>query len=382
MAMMDPMAGQFTVGRYDYASQLAGEEQRLLADISALLQGGGYVLGSAVAEFENSFRRFLDYDGDVIGVNSGTDALILALDGLGVEHGDEVITVANTFHATALAITRVGARPILVDCDPETFLIDVPAVRASVGARTKAILPVHLYGQAADCAELFKVANDHDLLLIEDCAQAIGAYSSEGQIGTIGDAGCFSFVPSKNLAAAGDAGAIVIRDGGVAERIRMLRSFGQSEQNVHEVRGYNSRLDSIQALVLLRKLPYLDEWNKARMSIAGYYREALADLPIRFQQHAGRGEHVYHLFQIRARNGTERDELLHFLLEAGIDAVVRYPVPIHLQPAFRDLGYRRGQFPNAEALSAETLCLPLYPSLDEKSMQYVCGQVRLYYADR
>ena len=360
----------FKVPRYDYPAQFSCEHD-LLAAIRSLLLDGGYILGPQVTAFEEEFARYIGGGTAVVGVNSGTDALVLALDALGVGPGDVVITAANTFHGTALAIRRVGATPALVDCDPRTYLMDIGQLSSCLTERTRAVLPVHLYGQALDMTQLRQIADARGLLLVEDCAQAVGARSGGASVGTLGDAGCWSFAPSKNLAAAGDGGAVTVRDHALADRLRLLRHFGQHQQNEHELPGYNSRLDAIQALVLSHKLPRLDEWNASRLAIAARYREALAGLPLSFQEGARSGEHVYHLFQVRTGSRQERDRILSFLRESSVDAVIRYPHPIHLQNAFRDLGYQPGQFPVAEALAAETLCLPLFPSMDLSSVDYV-----------
>jgi dTDP-4-amino-4,6-dideoxygalactose transaminase len=373
------MTDHFKVSRYDYSAQFSDCGQTLLPGIRRVLANGGYILGPAVSEFENELARFLGGDIQVSSVNSGTDALILALEALGIGPGDEVITVANTFHGTALAIRRVGATPVLVDCRPDTYLMDLQQVEASITERTRAVLPVHLYGQAVNMDLVQGLASNHGLLVIEDCAQAIGARSNGTHVGTISDAGCWSFGPAKNLAAAGDGGAITVRDPALSRRLRLLRHFGQEQQNEHELLGHNSRLDTIQAMVLLHKLPHLTRWNSRRVEVAASYRDALRDLPLQFQEGARAGEHVYHLFQVRTQDGERRDGLLRHLREAGVDAVVRYPSPLHLQPAFRDLGYQNGRFPVSEALANETLCLPLHPSLLQDSVDYVSEQVHLFF---
>jgi dTDP-4-amino-4,6-dideoxygalactose transaminase len=373
------MTDHFMVSRYDYSAQFSDCEQTLLLNIREVLVNGGYILGPAVSEFENELAGFLGGDVHAASVNSGTDALILALEALGIGPGDEVITVANTFHGTALAIRRVGATPVLVDCRPDTYLMDLQQAEASITERTRAVLPVHLYGQTVNMDMMQVLAGKYGLLVIEDCAQAIGALSNGTHVGTTSDAGCWSFGPAKNLAAAGDAGAITVRDPALARRLRLMRHFGQEDQNEHELLGHNSRLDTIQAMVLLHKLPHIDKWNARRAEVAASYRDALRDLPLQFQEGAGAGEHVYHLFQVRTQDRPQRDGLLRYLREANVDAVVRYPYPLHLQPAFHDLGYRQGRFPVSEALANETLCLPLHPSLHQDSVDYVSEQVHRFF---
>lgn len=369
---------RWQVPRYDYSSQFPGLKEKLLPQIERLMHDGNYVLGEAVGEFEEDFAAYLQAP-FAVGVNSGTDALILALDVLGVGPGDEVITVTNSFHATAMAIARVGATPVLVDCEQDTYLIDLDAAERAVTEHTKAVIVVHLFGQAVDMVAAREFTDRHGLLLVEDCAQAVGAYSDSRRVGTVSDAGCWSFAPSKNLAAAGDAGAVTLADEETAKRVRLLRHFGQTSQNDHHVIGYNSRLDTVQALVLSHKLPHLDGWNQQRVAIADAYREHLGALPVKFQEGAGSGEHVYHLFQVET---DARDALLEHLRQDGIDAVVRYPTPMHLQPAFTHLKTASGEMPVAERLARQTLCLPLYPSMSEEQVDHVCRSVADFFARR
>ena len=369
----------YKVPRYDYAAQFEDCEKELIPAIQDLFESGGYVLGPAVARFEEEFSSYLGGGVETVGVNSGTDALTLALHGLGVGPGCEVITVANTFHATVLAIKRAGAKPVLVDCQPNSCLIDLEQVRAAITKRTRALLPVHLYGQAVDMAAVRHLAQEYGLLVLEDCAQAVGARSGQSRVGTVSHAGCWSFAPSKNLAAAGDGGAITVNDPEVAQQLRLLRHFGQPTQNDHQVAGYNSRLDTIQAMVLSYKLTKLDGWNAQRANLAQKYRDAMRGLPLTFQEGWCESEHVFHLFHVRSRSRQERDALITCLQGRGIDAVVRYPIPIHLQQAFADLGYSKGQFPVAEALAAESLCLPLYSSLSDAQLSYVCDSIREFF---
>jgi dTDP-4-amino-4,6-dideoxygalactose transaminase len=366
------------VPRYDYPSQFPGLSQTLLPQINALMGHGNYILGEPVIQFEESFAHYVGAR-FAVGLNSGTDALILALDALGVGPGDEVITVTNSFHSTALSIARVGATPVLVDCKPDTYLIDLDAAALALTDRTKAVIVVHLFGQAVGMQAARQFASRHGLLLIEDCAQAVGAYSGGRRVGSDSDAGCWSFAPSKNLAAAGDAGAVTLGDERIASRMRLLRHFGQLAQNDHQVIGYNSRLDSVQALVLSHKLPYLDGWTEQRVAIADTYRTRLGNLPVRFQEGSGVGEHVYHLFQLETES---RDPLLEHLRRDGIDAVVRYPVPMHLQPSFAELKVATGELPVAERLARQTLCLPLYPSMSEEQVDHVCESVTRFFSGR
>lgn len=366
----------FKVARYDYPSQFTGIEAELLQKIRELLNSGEYILGQAVAEFERDLAAYVGTK-SAIGVNSGTDALVLALDALGIGHGDEVITVTNSFHATALAIVKVGAIPVLVDCKTDTFLIDLEQVERKISKRTKAVIVVHLFGQSVDMAAVHDLARRNGLLVVEDCAQAIGAMSGGKKVGSTSDAGCWSFAPSKNLAAAGDAGAITLNNPEVSDRLRQMRHFGQATQNEHLIAGYNSRLDTIQALVLRLKLARVDMWGAERARIASVYKERLDGLPLTFQSGAKTGEHVYHLFQVKT---DLRDDLLSHLRKCGVDAVVRYPIPIHLQPAFVDLGYRSGDLPIAETLAEQTLCLPLHPAMTADQIDLVCDSMRSFFS--
>ncbi len=363
------------VSRYNYAYQFGTEIDAIMAKLRLMLFDGDYILTEEVAEFERAFANFTNTR-FAFGVNTGTDALIIALMALGVGPGDEVITQANTFHATVAAVRLSGATPVLVDAHEESFLIDNSQVEAAITPRTRVVLPVHLYGKATPMDELLFLARKRSLLVVEDAAQAHGARIGSQMVGSIGNVGCFSFHPSKNLAAAGDGGAICTNTSALADRIEELRSLGQRGQNNHVCLGLNSKLDAIQALVLHAKLSKLEHWNMRRRELARMYRERLSGLPLMFQASSKEEEHVYHLFQIRTK---PRDALLSHLAEADVDAVVRYPTPIHLQPAFADCGWRCGQFPVAEKLAAELLCLPIRPDLTVDEVDYVSECVRAFF---
>ncbi|WP_369192334.1 DegT/DnrJ/EryC1/StrS family aminotransferase [Streptomyces sp. R08] len=370
----------YKIPKYNYADQFPDLDSAALPAIRRLLLSGEYILGPEVTQFEDDFARFLDVE-HAVGVNSGTDALILALDALGIGPGDEVVTVANSFHATAQAIVRCGASPVLVDCGDDDFLISLDQVAAAVNSRTRAVVVVHLFGRAADVESAAALCDHRGLFLIEDCAQAAGARSRGKRVGTTSHAGCWSFAPAKNLAAAGDGGAVTTAHGDTARQVRLLRHFGQPVQNRHDLVGYNSRLDSLQALLLAQKLKHLDAWNTARARVADGYRQRLSELPLSVQEQGGPGEHVYHLFQVRAESAEVRDGLVNCLQDAGVDAVVRYPVPLHLQGAFSFLGHRRGAFPIAEALAQQTLCLPIRPDLSERDLDYVCAVIAQFFGN-
>lgn len=363
------------VARYNYAHQLGADIEPLMADLRNMLVGGRYELTAEVKQFEAQLAQYLGAS-HVRGVNTGTDALIVALRALGVGRGDEVITQANTFHATVGAIELVGATPVLVDVDPRTFLLDRDALPGAITERTRVLLPVHLYGKPTPMGELMALAEARGLFVVEDAAQAIGA-RVEGQcVSTFGHFGCFSFHPSKNLAAAGDGGAVVARNAQLDEALRRQRELGQVGQNNHVVVGLNSKLDALQARILSWKLPRLESWNEHRRTCAALYRERLAGLPLQFQARSEGETHVYHLFQVRT---PQRDALLAHLRESDIDAVVRYPTPIHLQPAFARYGWREGQFPVAERLAKELLCLPIRPDLSVDELDFVSDCVRSFF---
>jgi len=363
------------VSRYNYPQQFGDDVDTLMSDLRGMLLNGRYILTEELTYFERDFAQFVGV-AHVRGTNSATDALTLVLMALGVGPGDEVITQANTFNATVTAIRLVGATPVLVDADERTFLMDASQVEAAITPRTKVLLPAHLYGKPSPMPQLESIAQRAGIHVIEDAAQAHGARIAGRRVGSFGVAGCFSFHPSKNLAAAGDAGAIATNDGRLAEQITMMRALGQRGQNEHIVAGINSKMDSIQARILSWKLSHLDEGNAHRRTVAGWYRERLADLPVRFQAEGPDEEHVYHLFQVRT---DHRDALLQHLQQSGVDAIVRYPTPIHLQAAFADMGWRPGQFPVAEKLATELLALPIRPDLTLAEVDHVSDCVHSFF---
>jgi len=364
------------VGRYDYAEQFGDDLEPLLDGLRVMLLNGDYVLSKEVTRFEVAFAAFLGVR-HVRGVNSGTDALVLALSSLGLHKESEVITQANGFYATVAAIIFAGAKPVLVDADEESFLIDESQVLGAINSRTSAIVPVHLYGKPTPMLRLMSVSRAKNIDVIEDAAQAHGAMIHDRKVGSFGLAGCFSFHPSKNLAAAGDGGAIASNSSEMAEAVQLRRNLGQKRQNEHIILGMNSKLDGIQAYILSAKLNKLQAWVDARNKIASDYRRELSGLPISFQAHEANERHAYHLFVIRTE---KRDDLLDALQSKGVDAVVRYPTPIHLQPAFKDFGWRKGQFPVAERLSRELLCLPIRPGMLSDEVSFVCESVRGFFS--
>jgi dTDP-4-amino-4,6-dideoxygalactose transaminase len=325
--------------------------------IDRVIDRGDFILGREVAAFEEEFAAYCGAK-HCVGVGCGLDALTLALKELDIGPGDEVITVANTFIATALAVQHLGATPVVVDCDPNTFNIDVQRIHAAITPRTRAIIPVHLYGQPADMDAIRTMADEHGVAVIEDACQAHGARYHGRRCGTLGRAAAFSFYPGKNLGALGDAGAIVTNDDELAGRLRAARNYGSTVKYLHPTRGFNTRLDSIQAAVLRIKLRRLDEWNTRRRELATRYRDRLASADVVLPTENPDREHVYHLFVVRCGN---RDEVLRQLHSRGVEAGIHYPVPVHRQEAFIKLGRAVGPLCEAEDACDEALSLPMCP---------------------
>jgi dTDP-4-amino-4,6-dideoxygalactose transaminase len=337
------------------------------AAVRRTIESGRFVLGPEVARFEEEFAAWLG-GGFVVGVASGTDALALALAVSGVGPGHTVITVPNTAVPTASAISAIGARPIFVDIDPATGLIDPAGIDEAVRPDTRAIIPVHLYGRAASMEPILEAARRHGLAVIEDAAQAHGAEWRGRKAGTWAALGAFSFYPSKNLGAYGDGGAVWTADSATAEALRRRRNYGETRRYVHDSIGVNSRLDELQAAILRVKLPRLDAWNARRAALAAAYRERLARLPLRLPAEAPPRAHVYHLFAVGV---DDRARVREALETRGIQTQIHYPIPIHLQGAYRDLGYARGAFPAAERWCESTMSLPFSPALGEDDLDRV-----------
>jgi len=331
-------------------------------------------MGPAIKEFESKFAEFCGIK-HAIGVSSGTSALHLALWALDIGPGDEVITIPHTFIATAEAISMRGARVVFVDIDPATFTMDVSKLEAAITPRTKAVLPVHLHGHPTDMAPLMEIARKHGLAVIEDCAQAHGASFAGRPVGTIGDVGCFSFFPAKNLGAMGDAGAVTTNDDAIARKVAFLRNHGREGKYEHEMIGYNERMDNLQAAILNVKLPHLAEWNEARRACAAHYYRELADAGVVLPEVKPGCVHAYHLFVIRH---PDRAGLQQFLKEKGIATGIHYPIPLHMQPAYACLGYREGDFPETERAAREILSLPMYPEMTPEMVGEVAAAVRLF----
>jgi len=361
--------------------------KEILEAIEQVIRRQSYILGPEVQKLE---ERIASYCGTpfAVGVSSGTDALLISLMALGIGQNDEVITTPYSFFATAGVIARVGAKPVFVDIDPATFNLDPDRIEPAITSKTKAVLPVHLYGQCADMDPIIKIAENHGLKVIEDAAQAIGAEYTGGQRGgSMGALGCLSFFPSKNLGAMGDAGMVVTKDADLSEKIRVLRVHGSKPKYYHKMIGGNFRLDTIQAAVLNVKLNYLDVWTQKRQENASRYIKLFKEsgliekaglrLPAAvFEDTRVSHYHIYNQFVIRV---PDRDRLRDHLKQRGIATEVYYPVPFHLQECFRDLGYKEGDFPEAERASKETLALPIYPELSKTQQSYVINQVSEFY---
>ena len=358
----------------DLRAQYAAIGEEIDQAISKVLTDTGFILGRDVGLFEEEFATFCEAK-YAVGVDSGTSALELGLRAYGIGPGDQVITAANTFIATVLAVSYTGATPVLVDIDPQTYTIDPKLLEAAITKRTKAIIPVHLYGQPADMDPILETARCHGLIVIEDACQAHGARYRGRRVGSLGHAAAFSFYPAKNLGAYGDGGAVVSNDERVADSIRMLRNYGQREKYHHVLVGYNRRLDTLQAAVLRVKLRYLDAWNAARRSHAQKYEELLANSHLALPAEADYAEPVYHLYVVGSR---DRDGLQAHLRDRRISTGIHYPVPIHLQPAYRDLGYERGSFPVAEGCAERILSLPMYPELTANAIEHVAQAIKAF----
>lgn len=371
------MSAPFKVPFQDLPLQTARLRPELDPVIDRVLQHCGFIHGRECAEFEAAFAAFVGTK-HAVGLGSGTDALQFICRGLGITGNDEVITVANSFIASAEAVSYAGAKPVLVDCRLDDYLIDTDALAAAITPRTKAILPVHLYGQAANVDAIAKLCAKHGLHLIEDAAQAHGATLKDGRAcGTLGVAAGFSFYPGKNLGAFGDAGAVTTNDENLAQQLRLLRSWGSVVKYHHDIKGYNSRLDTLQAAILGVKLRHLAAWNDARARIAGWYRENLRGCAgvILPAEAPWCGRHVYHLFVVRLP-AHDRDTVAKQLLAAGVQTVVHYPIPIHRQKAYAELGYKSGAFPNAELAAKSILSLPMFPEMTRAQCDFVCEQLR------
>jgi dTDP-4-amino-4,6-dideoxygalactose transaminase len=351
----------------DLPAQYRALKPEIDAAVARVLDNAQFILGPAVAAFEKDFAAFC-HTTEAIGVNSGTSALHLSLLAAGVGPGDEVITVPFTFVATIAAIEYAGARPVLVDVEPEFLMMDPASLEAAITPRTKAIIPVHIFGQPADMDPILTVARKHGLIVIEDACQAHGAEYKGRRCGSMGQLGCFSFYPGKNLGAYGEGGAVVTSDPALARKIRLLRAWGEETRYEHKYRGFNYRMDGVQGAILGVKLRYLEAWTEARRRNAAEYGRQLAETAALLPRERPDARHVYHLYVVRL---AQRDGWRERLTAAGVQTGVHYPIPVHLQPAYRDLGYSAGDFPVCERVSTEVLSLPMFPELTPDQIREV-----------
>jgi len=367
----NPQVANVTVPFVDLKQQYASIKTEVDAAIARVIDNTSFILGPEVRAFEAAFA---EYNGAraCIAVNSGTAALQLALMAAGIGPGDEVIVPSFTFFATAEAVSVLGAAPVFVDVDPISYTVTAAAIEGAITPRTRAVIPVHLYGQAADLDPILELAKKHSLHVIEDAAQAHGAEYKGKRLGGLGSAGCFSFYPSKNLGAYGEAGAIVTSDEELATRLRLLRDHGSTSKYAHAIVGYNFRMEEIQAAVLNVKLPHLTDWNDARRACAARYNSALTNAGVVLPREMDYARHVFHVYAVQS---DHRDELQKRLTAAGVQSGVHYPIPIHLQPAYESLSYKRGDLPVTEALAERVLSLPMFPELSEEQIARVAEAV-------
>ncbi|MBM0741381.1 DegT/DnrJ/EryC1/StrS family aminotransferase [Phormidium sp. CLA17] len=368
---------------FDLSEQFKLIGETINAAVLEVLASGRYIGGSVVEEFEQQFASYIGTS-DCVSCNSGTDALFLALRALGIGSGDEVITTPFTFVATAEVISAVGATPVFADIELDTFNLDLNQVEAAITDRTRAIIPVHLFGQPTNMTRLMAIAQAHNLFVVEDCAQSTGAEWQDKRVGSIGHIGCFSFYPTKNLGACGDGGAITTNDVALRDRLRRLRDHGRQGAYYYEELGVNSRLDAVQAAILQIKLRYLDQWNQQRQAISDRYQQLLSLVPgIVLPQEIPGGKSVWNQYTIRVTQQSEsenpepfRDTLRSRLQEKNVLSMVYYPLCLHLQAAYKDLGYQRGQLPNSEQASQEVLSLPMFPELRPDQQEQVAYSLK------
>ena len=359
----------------DLKAQYLSIKKEIDEAMQRVIDNTAFIMGEEVKCFEEGFARYCDVK-YAVGTSSGTTALHLALIACGVGTGDEVITTPGTFIATAEAISQCGARVVFVDIDEKNYNLNPEKIEAVITPRTKAIVPVHLYGQPADLAPIISIAKEHNLKVIEDAAQAHGAEYRGQRVGGMGDVGCFSFYPGKNLGAFGDAGMIVTNNDEIAKKAGMLRNHGRSAKYEHLVEGYNYRIDALQAAILGAKLKRLDEWTDKRRRNANLYNELVQDLDVIVPKEMDYAKHVYHLYVIRT---AKRDELRDLLESNGISTGIHYPIPLHLQKAYEYLGHQVGDFPSAERCADEVLSLPMYPELTEEQIEYITKAIKSFF---
>ncbi len=361
---------------FDARRQYQSIKEEIDEAVLDCLESGWYILGDRLTSFEKQFASFLGAD-HAVGVGNGADAIRLCLKALGVNKGDSVVTAANTAIPTAMAIIDAGCKPLFADIDERTWNIDPRKLPESLDADTTAIVPVHLYGRPAAMHDIMKFANAHDLFVIEDCAQAHGAKIGDQMVGTFGHASAFSFYPSKNLGAAGDAGMAVTADDETAKRLRILRHYGQSNRYEASMRGVNSRLDEIQAAILSVKLRHLERWTRRRRKIAAAYQDAFSALPLQWPEDSPEVSSVFHLFVVRL---AARDNFMSHMRDAGVSTQIHYPIPLPFQPALKYLKYRPGDFPVSETLAKEIISLPLFPEMTDEEVETVIESVKSFFS--
>lgn len=365
----------------DLRKQYQTIKDELNPKIKGIFETGSYVLGAPVAEFEGQFAQYCQTNFGV-GVNSGTDALILALKALGLGQGDEVITVSNTFIATVEAIVHAGGKPVFVDILADTYNIDLKKLRDKITPKTRAIIAVHLYGQMVQMDEIMKIAKENNLYLIEDAAEAHGGSYKGRRAGSFGDIGCFSFYPTKNLGGCGDGGMALCNDEKIAGNLRKLRDHGSAKKYYHDLVGYNSRLDALQAVVLGVKLKYLDQWNRQRKQKAKLYEKLLSGVPgVVIPKTAAGVDHVYYVYVIRVLAAL-REKLQSYLSSKGIGTMVHFPIPAHLSEAFKYLGHKEGDLPVTEECSRSIISLPMFPDISDEQIEYVAQEIKNYLQDK
>lgn len=356
----------------DLKAQYKTIKKEILSKVQEVLESCAFIQGKYVEDFETQYADLLNAK-YCIGCSSGTSALFLGLKALGIGAGDEVITTPFTFTATAEAICNTEAKPVFVDIDPDTYNIDVSKIEKVITKKTKAIVPVHLYGNPVNMLLLIQIAKNYNLKVVEDCAQAHLATYRNKAVGTFGDIGAFSFYPGKNLGAYGDAGAVITNDKSLADRMRKLADHGRVQKYYHEIVGYNFRLDAVQAAVLIVKLKHICGWTKKRQRNAELYNNFLKEnRQIKIPKAQDDGKHVYHLYVVQVSN---RDKTINYLRKKGIMASIHYPLPLHLQKAFKFLGYKKGDLPVSEEVSKKVMSLPMYPELDERKIKFICDSL-------
>lgn len=359
------------ISMVDLKKQYAGIKDEIDNSVKEIIESTQFILGKKVTEFENACSQYLGVKHS-IACASGTDALQIAMMALDIKPGDEIITTPFTFVATAETIAILGAVPVYVDIDDKTYNIDPEKIEAAITSKTKAIIPVHLYGQSADLDQILEIAKRHNLYVIEDAAQAFGTEYKGKKVAGIGHIGATSYFPSKNLGAYGDAGMMFTQDDNLAQKIKMIANHGSKERYIHEILGVNSRMDTLQAAILLVKIKYIERWNKARAKNAELYCEKLKDADVILPYTAGFSTHIYHQFSIRVKN---RKGLQEFLSSKDIPSAIHYPMPLHLQPAFKNIS-KAGSLPIAECVAKEIISLPMYPELTNEEIEYIAGTIK------